>query len=198
MRPEPTLAIVDNGESANLLPGDVVLSFKKPFNLFEAIAHKAIQRYQEKLYPNGNNVYNHIRVVLGTYIQPVSEIPLTLLFEWTKPVSRVVALESWMLDSTYAHVYRSNYAPYWAHTNPIYYALAHSGKLYDFFQLIGVGLNWKIGLKNREHCSSGARKLLENYVGSNLFPEVEVWRTPPSSWANSPDWKRIIPIRGDI
>lgn len=194
MRPEPNLVTqtFNNGDSANLLPGDVVLSFKKPSNLFETIAHSAIQRYQEKLYPNGNNIYNHIRVVLGTYIQPKSHTPFTLLFEWTKPVSRVVALESWMLDSTYAHIYRSDFSSIFEYANPIYYALVQSGKLYDFLQLIGVGLNWKIGLKNREHCSSGARKLLENYTGTTLFPEVEVWRTPPSSWANSPAWKRVM------
>lgn len=176
-----------------LQPGDVILSYKRPSNLLEAIAHKAIEHYQERLYPNGNNIYNHVRVVLGNFGNPNArwETPFTVAFEWTKPISRCALVEDWMTWEDYAHVYRHKHFPFKS-DSLLKYAITQSGKLYDFIQLIGVGLGWKIGLRGREHCSSGARKLLE-VAGSTgtLFSEVETWRTPPSSWANSPYWERI-------
>lgn len=208
----------------NLQMLDMILSYKKPVTLFDKIADSAIIKYQNKLYPGLDNKYNHIRVFIGNYRGISDETTLPLVFEWSSPVSKIVPLRPWMLDPSYAIVSRHSaikldegtfkstritkaelYAkdyPEWRispngkiYSTPLLeYSLERAGKLYDYLQLLGIGLGLKwlqLG-KNHEVCSTGARELFEDITGIRIFGDLPIWKTPPSAFINDPEWHRVV------
>lgn len=85
---------------------DTIVSYKRPDGLFAKVADDLMIKYQEKMYPGGNNRFNHVRVYIGEYACEGCTGKLPLVFDWTSPVSRVTPVRPWMLDPEYAWVMR--------------------------------------------------------------------------------------------
>ena len=196
--------ITDFGNS--LCVGDVINSNKRYSNPIEYVGHKSIYTYQKHLYPGFPDAWsmNHTRMVLGKF-RPAGCSPdreFTLVFEWASPTARISYLQGWMLCPSYARIYRNDKIHTYAKTNPevaydvLETAMSHSGKLYDYVQLLGIGLGLKwLQLGERyEVCSSGVREILEKHFPfvAPLFPNLEVWQTPPAAFACHPEtWSEV-------
>jgi len=193
----------------NLRAGDVLLSYKEPPKTWwpprvwlERFGHWRLRRYCQKLYPHGDIRYDHVRLVCGPVL---SDNPDRILgFEFTFPHAGFFWFSAdahhWMYDPNYSKLFRPKdeiLDPAFATMSETMRArllhkacLRWDGTLYDVGQLIDIELGTH-GLfdwgRRYKICSVGARIIQESpsILRKPLFPEVEVERTPPCSWANS-------------
>jgi len=193
----------------NLLPGDVLLSYKDPgkdlwppSEILNRIGHHLLLHYGNKLYPGGDNRYDHVRLVCGPIYGDAPK--LVLGFEFTYPAARFFWFpedpDHWMFGASYSKLFRPKDEAltdsFRELSIPMRARRMHQrclpwdGTLYDVGQLLDINFGFHrffdLGSR-RKPCSVGARIVQESggVLLSNLFPEVKVEKTPPCSWANS-------------
>lgn len=170
----------------DLRPGDIIVSkktapwYRPDKHLFQwLIREHSLDIYgKECIFPDAD----HVRIVCGNILET------KWVFHWTKPTATFDPAKDWMLDPDYAMIFRHKHA--WQPTGVwLNNALPDCGSIYDFGQLLDMAMGFKrffdFGRKLYV-CSVGARVLSEAVLEApSLFPEVDVQKTPPCSWANS-------------
>jgi hypothetical protein len=153
----------------------------------EKVLDYGIKVKSRHLYGEGAGNCNHVRIYVGVINGE------HIGFEWTHPRARFIVIEDWMMDSSYAKIYRYDLSLKF--DSELYdYLLDYRDSRYDYLQLLGIALNlkWLQMSKYRKICAQGVVEaqeyILRNFYNPDrLFPESETWATLPCAWMNHPE-----------
>lgn len=187
---------------ADLYPMDVLISRKWEEKWWPPSTWPT-QVFQAGVYCYGKNLYKgqlwneasreflkstHARI----YVGEVSGVELGFDFTW--PSAHFFEWKDWMEDPEYGAFFRHlEFGGKITAEKVFQTCLPHDGKMYDIGDLLDTALGirfFNFGDDNY-YCSAGARRVVEDITGEELFPEVKIDKTPPCSWAFSPSWKQV-------
>jgi len=181
-----------------LICGDVISTYKKPSNwnipqqFFDS--RIVIKSYEKYGWLCNFPECNHARIYLGK-----DNFGVVWVFEYTFPVARFVKFQPWMVDPTYARIYRMKLKYMFNEDELFSLAMSQAGSIYDFTQLIDMYIGWgrvlDLGKTNRV-CSTGARWVLETVTGMNFFPDTQLRKTLPCAFANSDNFECVNTVDG--
>ena len=182
---------------ADLKPMDVLISRKWEERWWPPSAI-GTQIFQGCVYMYGKRLYKkQLPLIKSTVIDFLKSTHARLNidgkigFDFNWPKARYFDWEHWMSDPEYGTFFRHKRFGGQVTSDEVYDAcLPFEGKIYDVGDLLDTmfGINFFSFGKDNYFCSAGARRVVEDITGEVQFPEVDVDKTPPCSWAFSDKW----------